>query len=114
MGYLLAVPVSDGAEPDGVVVFEVDLSEVSADLEFASDEPGVAARARRTLEQALTDLRPSLRRVVGMVRDLAPSQATVEFGIKMGGETGVIVAKGTAEANFTITLSWTADRVPDV
>jgi hypothetical protein len=30
----------------------------------------------------------------------------VQFGLKVGGETGVIVAKGTAEANFTITLAW--------
>ena len=30
----------------------------------------------------------------------------MEFGLKIGGETGVIVAKGTAEVNFTIRMSW--------
>ena len=29
----------------------------------------------------------------------------VEFGLKLDGETGVIVAKGTAEVNFKVTMS---------
>jgi hypothetical protein len=30
----------------------------------------------------------------------------VEFGLKIGGEAGVIIAKGTAEVNFTVRVSW--------
>lgn len=30
----------------------------------------------------------------------------MEFGVKIGGETGMIIAKGTAEVNFKIALSW--------
>jgi hypothetical protein len=36
----------------------------------------------------------------------SPDECGVEFGLKLGGETGVIVAKGTAEVNFVITLTW--------
>lgn len=105
MSYLLGVPVGDGA--DDVVVFEVDPSEVPEDLVLASVEPGkVAARARTTLEDALADLKPSLAKVVHVLREIAPDETTVEFGLKMGGETGMIIAKGTAEVNFKVTMSW--------
>jgi hypothetical protein len=105
VSYLLSVPMGEGA--DDVVVFEVDRSEVPHDLGLASDDPGkVADRARTTLEGALANLRPSLAKVVGMLREMAPGETTVEFGIKMGGETGVIIAKGTAEVNFIVTMTW--------
>jgi Trypsin-co-occurring domain 1 len=104
--FLLGVPVGDGGA-EGVVVFEVDRSEVAEDLVLASPEPGKAAvRARASLEEALAGLRPSLTKIVEVLGEIAPEQMTVEFGVKMGGETGVIIAKGTAEVNFKVTLSW--------
>ena len=33
-------------------------------------------------------------------------ELTVEFGVKLGGETGIILAKGTAEVNLKITMTW--------
>lgn len=109
MSYLLGVPVSEGT--GDVVVFEVDRSEVPDDLVLASAEPGkVAARARTTLEESLADLKPSLAKIVGVLREMAPGEMTVEFGVKIGGETGVIIAKGTAEVNFKVTMSWKAGK----
>jgi hypothetical protein len=105
MGFLLALPVE--ADGENFVVVEVDRGEVSGDLVLASPEPGeVAARAQVTLEQALTRLKPSLHKVVGLLRELSPDQTVVEFGLKVGGETGMIIAKGTAEVNFKVTMSW--------
>jgi hypothetical protein len=99
--------VAVGGGLDDVVVFEVDRGEVADDLVLASSEPGkVAARARLTLEDALTSLKPSLAKIVHVLREIAPDEATVEFGLKMGGETGVIIAKGTAEVNFKVCMSW--------
>lgn len=105
MTYLLGLPVE--ADSDDVLVFEVDRGEVSDDLVLASPEPGkVAARAQVTLEEALAKLRPSLKKVVQLLKELSPDETVVEFGLKMGGETGVIIAKGTAEVNFTVRMSW--------
>ena len=99
------------SEANDVVVFEVDRGEVPNDLVLASVEPGkVAATARTTLEDALDHLKPSLVKVVSVLRELAPAEVTMEFGIKMGGETGVIIAKGTAEVNFKVTMSWSAGK----
>jgi hypothetical protein len=39
-----------------------------------------------------------------------PDNFEVEFGVKLGGETGIILAKGTAEVNLKITLKWNRER----
>jgi hypothetical protein len=105
VAYLLGLPV--GREGDDVLVFEVDRGEVSDDLVLASDDLGrVTDRARVTLEEALANLKPALHKVVHMLQELSPDETLVEFGLKIGGETGVIIAKGTAEVNFTVRMSW--------
>ena len=108
MAYLVGMQL--GADSDDVLIFEADPSEVSGDLVLASTDPGkVAERARVTLEQALAHLKPSLGKVVDLLKDLSPDETVVEFGLKLGGETGVIIAKGTAEVNFTIRMTWKPD-----
>ncbi len=109
MTYLLGLPVSEHG--NDVIVVEVDRSEVSDDLVLASVEPGKTVdRARVTLEEALAKLKPSLRKVVDLLKEISPDETVVEFGLKIGGETGVIIAKGTAEVNFNIRMSWTAEQ----
>jgi hypothetical protein len=105
MAYLLGIPVAPGS--DELLVFEVDHNEVPGDLVLASPDPDKAVdRAKVTLE-ALRNLKPSFDKVVRLLREMSP-ETTVEFGLKIGGETGVIVAKGTAEVNFSIRMSWKA------
>ncbi|MEV6636559.1 CU044_2847 family protein [Actinoplanes sp. NPDC051470] len=105
MAHLLEFSVGEGV--DAVVTFEVDPDELPDELVLASnaDSP-VAGRVRITFEEALHQLKPSLQKVATLVRELAPTEASVEFGLKMGGQTGVIVAKGNAEANFKLALVW--------
>jgi hypothetical protein len=44
--------------------------------------------------------------------ELKPDEIELQFGVKLGGEMGVpFVAKGTAEANFSIKLTWSPDNV---
>ena len=102
MSYLLGLP--DG---DCLLVFEADRTEVSSDLLLASAAQGrVIDRTRSTLEEALENLRPSLNKIVDVLRRMSPDEMGVEFGLKVGGETGLIIAKGTAEVNFVVRLSW--------
>ncbi|WJV44609.1 CU044_2847 family protein [Streptomyces flavofungini] len=86
-------------------MFEVDVDADATDLELAAGG-GVVARARVSLEEALDQVKPTLARVADTLRELGPDEAELEFGLKMGGETGVIIAKGTAEVNFTVRLTW--------
>ncbi|GAA0905268.1 CU044_2847 family protein [Virgisporangium aurantiacum] len=102
MDRLLVMAVEDDQE--GVAVFEVD-DNIASDLELASGD-GTTARARMSLEQALSQVRPALAKVTELVRHVSPSEAEIGFGLKIGGESGVIIAKGTTEVNFTIRLLW--------
>ncbi|MDX6335416.1 MAG: hypothetical protein QOG05_2756 [Streptosporangiaceae bacterium] len=105
MTYHLAVPL--GGDSDDVVVFQVDRQEVPDSLVLASnDGAGVADRARVTLEDALSKLKPSLHKVIDMLKDLSPDEASVDFGLTVGGEYGMVIAKGTAQVNFAIHVTW--------
>jgi hypothetical protein len=108
MAYLLGVPVEPGS--DDILEVEVDRRDVSDGLVLAAPpEVGkITARAQISLEEALAKLKPSLQKITHLLKELSPEETEVEFGLKLGGETGVIVAKGTAEVNFTVRMTWKA------
>lgn len=104
VAYLMEIPLEDGHNS---LLIEVDPQTVSDDLVLAAPEPGkVVARAATTLESALRQVQPAVLAVVDWVRKLAPQEATVEFGLKLGGSTSMIVASGTAEVNFVVKVTW--------
>ena len=109
MGELVGLPITAGSED--FLVVEVDDEEPSGGLVLAAvpDPAKGIAKAQVTLEQALTNLKPALQKIAHVLRELAPEEAEVEFGLKIGGETGVIVAKGTAEVNFVVRMTWKAE-----
>ncbi|WP_331718971.1 hypothetical protein OHU23_40985 (plasmid) [Streptomyces virginiae] len=104
MEHLVTIPLDH--QDGGVAVFEVSGDLQGSDLELAAGG-NLTTRARVTLQEALDQVRPTLARVSDMVRELGPQEAEIEFGLKMGGETGVVIAKGTAEVNFAVRLVWT-------
>jgi hypothetical protein len=106
MAVLLEVPLGD-VEGGPVVLFEADRADIAGGLTLASPQPGqAAAKAARSLSESLEQLEPVLRSVKDKLVEAAPEHFTVEFGVKLGGETGIIVAKGTAEVNLKITMTW--------
>ena len=104
MTFLMSLPL--GPDDEQSLVVEVDGSEIPDDLVLGSDLGKAIVRAQVTLEEALGKLKPSLRKIVDSLKGLSPEHTVVEFGLKLGGETGVIIAKGTAEVNFKVTMSW--------
>ncbi len=105
MTYQLAVPLSD--DSDDVVIFQADRRDVPDSLVLASDDGDrMADRARVTLEDALAKLKPSLHKVLDMLKELSPDETSVDFGLSVGGEYGVVIAKGTAEVNFAVHMTW--------
>ncbi len=103
-GYLMEVPLADG---ENRIVVEVDPRDLPQDLVLAAPKPGeLAARARTTLESALAEIRPAIQAMVTWVRSHEPDEFTMEFGLKLGGQTTVILASGTAEVNVAVTLTW--------
>ena len=79
------------------------------DLGLASPVEEKAKKATETLEAALDQVTPALKSVAGKLRALSPDDLTVEFGLTLTAEAGVIVAKGTTEVHFTVTLAWSKE-----
>ena len=108
---LVHVPLGDGES--GSVLVEADRDDIPDGLTLASPQPGhAAARAAHSLSASLEQLEPVLRTVKQKLAAAGPEHLTVEFGVKLGGETGLIVAKGTAEVNLKITLTWGREPLP--
>ncbi|SCF28461.1 CU044_2847 family protein [Micromonospora mirobrigensis] len=101
---VVAVPV-EGAEP---VLIEV--SSERTGIERVGRAGDVVRDANETLQQALARVRPAAEAVLDSVRGMAsaPDKVTVEFGVKLTAEAGVVVARTAAEANFTVSVEWSA------
>ena len=106
MAVLMRVPLDD-ADGAASVLVETDSEDIPGGLVLASSEPGrAAATATRSLSASLEHLEPVLRTVKEKLAASAPEHFTVEFGVKLGGESGIILARGTAEVNLKITMTW--------
>lgn len=96
---LLRIPIEDGsdefveveAEADGVVLASIR-----------------DRKSAFSLGSAMDRVLPALRAIVKRVRtaEHAPDEISMELGLKVGGEQGFILTKGTAEATLTLTLTW--------
>ncbi|MCX3058222.1 CU044_2847 family protein [Streptomyces beihaiensis] len=110
MAPLVRIPLDDGS----TLTVETDGAGEPAGHE---ESPGIdrVGRGGDTLQTALARVQPALTAVVDHVRGLAhaPDSVTVEFGIKLSAQAGVIVAKAATEANFTITAQWSRGRRGD-
>ena len=103
MVYVIEIPVEAG----GNLLVQATADDLPDGLELAAVRPGeVAARARESVEAAIDQLKPAINAVADRLKAMAADEVTVEFGIMLGAEAGAIIAKGTAEVHFTVTLNW--------
>ncbi|MGH3914555.1 MAG: CU044_2847 family protein [Pseudonocardiaceae bacterium] len=58
------------------------------------------------MREAVTPAVEGARAVLDKVREAAPDQIEVKFGIKVSGTANWLVAKAATEGNFEITLTW--------
>ena len=107
---VLKVPLGDGT--DQFVEVQVSRSEL-----LGLTESGVvlaSAGGERfeatgyTLADAMRKVLPALRTVLGQLRAGvdAPDEVTMDVGLQVGGETGFVFAKGTAEASIAVSMTW--------
>lgn len=84
-------------------------------VEVDEDTYGVEAVARNSdgvvdagqrLESALASVRKAAQATLDALTKLSPETVEVEFGIKLAGEAGALIAKTSAEGHFTVRLSW--------
>lgn len=102
MADIVEFPLDDGGMLR-VQAATADMAE--SDLGLAS--PGERlGRASETLESALSAVTPALKTVTGQLRALSPDDLSVEFGLTLTAESGIMVAKGGAEVHFTVKVGW--------
>jgi hypothetical protein len=109
MAELVEYPLEGG----GMLLVQSASVDIGAgDLGLASSAEEKAKKAKETLESALAQVTPALKSVASKLRDLSPDDLTVEFGLTLTAETGIVVAKGSTEVHFTVTLAWSRDSTP--
>ncbi|MFD8413745.1 CU044_2847 family protein (plasmid) [Streptomyces sp. HUAS TT3] len=87
----------------------VEVADADGDgIERVGRAGAALARAGETLQEAMGQIRPALDVIADGLRGMAqvPESVRVDFGIKLSGETGIVVAKAAAEANFTVSVEW--------
>jgi hypothetical protein len=104
MAELVRVPLEHGQ----YIVAEVDKLDIPGDdVVLAGAEPGkTLAEVQAKFGASLRTIRPAITELIETLKDSGPDSINVEFGIKIGGETGIILAKGTAEVNFKVSMAW--------
>ncbi|HEV7898053.1 MAG TPA: CU044_2847 family protein [Planosporangium sp.] len=97
---LIAVPIDD----DTTVLFEV----ADPDAMIVAGREGVTATAGETLRSMLDRLRPVLDTLTEQLHQLPrrPDRYTVELGVTVTAESGMVIAKAASDAHFTLTLEW--------
>lgn len=100
--HVIEVPVEGGES------IRVEVAEETDGIVRVARPGQVAAIAQESLQQSLDRIRPVATALWEKLRHLpeTPDQVTVEFGIKLSAEAGVIVARGATEANFVVSLEW--------
>ena len=94
--------------PDGATI-EVENNTVERGPQLAAAR-GVADDAVDLVNDVLPKISAVAGALHGHLRTLAPDSVEVEFGVEIGGTTGIIIVEGTAKANITVKLGWTNIR----
>jgi hypothetical protein len=99
---IVEFPLENG---DSVLV-EINESTITDDRIGIRDE--VVQKATQTFESALENVKPIANAILAKVRNLSQpaDEVEVKFGIKISAELGAVVASGSGEVNYEITLKW--------
>jgi hypothetical protein len=103
---LLKVPIGD--DPSEFVEIEVDRRDLGEGIQLTAGAQTDVATAPFSLASSLDQVLPALSTILAKLRkaEQAPDEIGMKLGLKVGGETGLIFAKGTAEATFEVSLTW--------
>jgi methyl coenzyme M reductase subunit C len=97
------------ALPDGGRVLVEPVDEDVYGLEEISVNGGtVVRRAQEGLGEALDGIRRMAAEAHARITSLAvaPKRLELEFGVKLSGETGAVLAKATGEAHLIVRAVW--------
>jgi hypothetical protein len=104
MKRVIEFPMENGE----VLLVEVDDLGGSGSTLRGGHSTAVLDKARVTYEQAIDNIRPAAERIIVRMQELAdpPDVVDLEFGIKLSADIGAFLASTSAEAQFTLRLTW--------
>ena len=102
MAYLVEVPLDEG----GSLLVQASDEDLPGDLELAARPGEIVARAAKSLEQALNQIKPAIHAIVMCMRAISPGEIEVEFGIMLGVEGWRSHSEGSSDVHFTVKISW--------
>ena len=97
---------------EGTIYIEVDeklpLPKPKPEDELISRTDQIAVKATQSFEDALNGIKPVANAIINKVKSLnePADQVEVKFGIKMTVGLGAIIASGSVDVNYEITLKW--------
>ncbi|MGW2926079.1 CU044_2847 family protein [Streptomyces fungicidicus] len=97
------MPLGSGGE-----VVRVQVNDRGEDVVRVGRGSRAITRAEQSLEQMLDVVRPVADAFVGRCRGMlrSPDEATLEFGMSLSADAKVLIAGSSAEANFSVSLTW--------
>ncbi len=102
MKRIVEFPLENG---DSIFV-EVDEPANTDDRIGLRDE--IVEKANQTFESTLEKIKPIANVILTKVRTLhqPADEVEVKFGVKISAELGAVIASGSGEVNYEITLKW--------
>ncbi len=93
-------------DSDSYITVEID--EPSSGTTFATGRGRRLEQAKEKFEEVLGQIKPVTSLIIKTLNDLAdsPDEATIEFGVKLSSNSGVVIASAGVEANFVFKLTW--------
>ena len=91
---------------DGEPVY-VEVEQQTGGQQLFSNAPGEVAQAQSKFTQALAHLEPAAKAVLRAFKNVnQPDEINLEFGVKLDGKIGAVLASATTAANFKVSLTW--------
>jgi hypothetical protein len=82
----------------------------STDIQRAALPSGrEIAKAQKTFEEALENIKPVVASISHKFKDLGPKEMEVKFGIKLSADAGAFITSVGGEVTFELTVKWSND-----
>lgn len=96
---------------DGKTIFVEVESATPAGDQLSARGSGVIESAKVTFEEAVAGIKPIASAVLRQVSALGPECVSVEFGVKLTTQAGVVLASSAVEGNIKVTVAWKPNAV---
>ncbi|RKR19639.1 CU044_2847 family protein [Arthrobacter oryzae] len=93
----------------GTVLVEVEDNSFGVERP-SRNEQGILEAGRR-LEDALSAVRPAASAAAEVMKELGAEHLEIQFGVKLAGDAGAIIARTSAEGHFIVRMSFTKASV---